>query len=384
MLNILLIGNYPPPYGGVPHHVEQFSGHLAAKGFNVHVLSGGVGCCPSPENVTVYKMHNNEKLLHLVKGIFLTVRLNLLSSSIFFESPRHAVRHIIFFSKAYEVSKQNEIGIVFTYNSLAYSQVGAWLKQTMGLVHILSVFGELFLASKTKRLSNKLLPILGSADLILSCSKHCGSSVSLLSPGLKYQHTQYGVDLRHFSYKTRSKLTDELQIMFVGRISREMGVDRVLEIADRANDLRLPLKFLVCGSTGDLSQLAEKTADRLPNLTVRQNVHYDDLPKLYQMSHVLLVTSRGARTCSSLAAMEAIACGTPVIAVDVGGVPEILNQNVGIVVNESNEAIFEQVVSLCEDRSQLAAWSSNCRRKRKEFASDAVTTKIMKLVQSVE
>ena len=39
--SVLLIGNYPPPYGGVPLHVERLSAHLAARGWSCHVLSGG-------------------------------------------------------------------------------------------------------------------------------------------------------------------------------------------------------------------------------------------------------------------------------------------------------------------------------------------------------
>src|SRR5262249_15699371 len=38
---ILLIGNYPPPFGGDPRHLEQLVPHLVTQGWDVHVLSGG-------------------------------------------------------------------------------------------------------------------------------------------------------------------------------------------------------------------------------------------------------------------------------------------------------------------------------------------------------
>ena len=40
-LGVLLIGNYPPPYGGVPRYIENLAPFLANQGWDVHVLSTG-------------------------------------------------------------------------------------------------------------------------------------------------------------------------------------------------------------------------------------------------------------------------------------------------------------------------------------------------------
>jgi hypothetical protein len=37
--SILLFGNYPPPFGGVPVHLKYLAPYLAQKGWSVHVLS---------------------------------------------------------------------------------------------------------------------------------------------------------------------------------------------------------------------------------------------------------------------------------------------------------------------------------------------------------
>ena len=38
---ILLLGNYPPPYGGVPRYIENLAPFLVSRGWRVHVLSIG-------------------------------------------------------------------------------------------------------------------------------------------------------------------------------------------------------------------------------------------------------------------------------------------------------------------------------------------------------
>src|SRR5437867_2832708 len=52
---ILLIGNYPPPFGGVPKHLEELVPYLVRCGWEVHVLSAGTSGIEPGDGFTVYK-----------------------------------------------------------------------------------------------------------------------------------------------------------------------------------------------------------------------------------------------------------------------------------------------------------------------------------------
>ena len=53
---VLLFGNHPLPYGGVPRHVESLAGFLADRGWTVHVLSMA-GERRAPERTCGYTIH---------------------------------------------------------------------------------------------------------------------------------------------------------------------------------------------------------------------------------------------------------------------------------------------------------------------------------------
>ena len=60
--SILIIGNYPPPFGGVPRHIEYLAPFLVKRGWKVHILSGGSTGTENKEGFTVYKPTKEEKL----------------------------------------------------------------------------------------------------------------------------------------------------------------------------------------------------------------------------------------------------------------------------------------------------------------------------------
>src|SRR5688572_10737878 len=66
---ILLLGNYPPPFGGVPSHLRDLSHYLAAKGWSVHVLVGHTlhhGIENPAPGITVYRLNKWAKVRALL------------------------------------------------------------------------------------------------------------------------------------------------------------------------------------------------------------------------------------------------------------------------------------------------------------------------------
>ncbi len=98
---------------------------------------------------------------------------------------------------------------------------------------------------------------------------------------------------------------------------------------------------------------------------------------LLSAAHCLLVPSLAPET-SSLAAMEALACGTPVIAFPAGALPEIIEHGrTGFIVNDVNEmakAIVE-VDRIDPDRCREAA--------RVRFSLERMTAEYLSLYQSL-
>ena len=83
------------------------------------------------------------------------------------------------------------------------------------------------------------------------------------------------------------------------------------------------------------------------------NVAVYDMIKYYQMSDLVIIPS--LMEAVSLSAVESMACGTPVLSTNVGGMPELINDNIdGFLVNaKSSDEIADKILELYNNKETL-------------------------------
>lgn len=93
------------------------------------------------------------------------------------------------------------------------------------------------------------------------------------------------------------------------------------------------------------------------------NVAVYDMIKYYQMSDLVIIPS--LMEAVSLSAVESMACGTPVLSTNVGGMPELINDNIdGFLVNaKSSDEIADKILELYNNKETLNEVSKNCYQK---------------------
>ncbi|SHP75710.1 glycosyltransferase [Mycobacteroides abscessus subsp. abscessus] len=102
------------------------------------------------------------------------------------------------------------------------------------------------------------------------------------------------------------------------------------------------------------------------NIIKLGNLDVYEIAKFYQLSDLVVIPS--LMEAVSLSALEAMACGTPVLSTDVGGLPEIIEQNkTGIMVKPQDATgIAKEIITVFNDRDKCAYISQNAHNQVKD------------------
>jgi glycosyltransferase involved in cell wall biosynthesis len=141
---------------------------------------------------------------------------------------------------------------------------------------------------------------------------------------------------------------DVVHIGWVGRMSREKGVDIALDALARLRDLTLTASFI--GEGPELPAARARAASLgLGHRVVWQGVIHR-AGRLFSAFDVLLLTSRTEGT--PIVLFEGMAAGVPVVATRVGGVPEVISEGEAWLVPAADpDAIAAAVRDILRDRA---------------------------------
>lgn len=346
--SILIIANYPPPYGGVPRHIEYLVPYLVKKGWDVHVFSGGRSGTQRIDGFTVYKPNLWIRIFAVIISIFESKRKNNIKLKSF--SLRSIVKYLRYeeyISFARRIIEKNNIKIISAYNLFSFGPVGAALSEEYNIPLIITNFGEIYQDQNYAKNNYYLIEyICKIAKKFLAMSKHCAESYKIVGLSPEVEVIPYGVDIKKFfstddgfTIKEQLGLSDKDPIvLYVGRLINDMGLHTLLESIPHILKEDEKIKFLIVGEKGELlSDVMQLRKKYVENIFVITRVSFDRLPYYYDAATLVVAPTRSDRACGSLASIEAMACGKAVIASNVGGIPEIVIDGVtGFLIDPEN------------------------------------------------
>jgi glycosyltransferase involved in cell wall biosynthesis len=201
---------------------------------------------------------------------------------------------------------------------------------------------------------------LKQADKIIAVSNATKEYViSLGAKPKKIKVLHNGVDLNRFKplpnvkENMRKKLgipKDAKVVLTVRRLVYKNGVDTLIDAANIAVKKRQNLVFVIAGKGPDLvsiqGQIEQLGLEN--NLKLTGFVDGKDLHLYYNVADMFVLPSKSGEGLP-LVALEAMACGLPVIATNVGGINEIMVKGFGKLVPANNpEALADVIVEFAD------------------------------------
>jgi glycosyltransferase involved in cell wall biosynthesis len=201
---------------------------------------------------------------------------------------------------------------------------------------------------------------LREADKIIAISNATKDYVlSLGAKPSKVKVIHNGVDLNRFRPLPKIKDTmrqklgipqDAKVVLTVRRLVYKNGVDTLIESANIAVKKNPKIVFLVVGKGPDMSsvQMQIKQLGIEGNFRLTGFVPDEDLPLYYNTADLFALPSKSGEGLP-LVALEAMACGLPVIATNVGGIKEIMVNDYGKLVPPNNpDALAKAILDFSE------------------------------------
>lgn len=156
-----------------------------------------------------------------------------------------------------------------------------------------------------------------------------------------------GVDRGVFNKKDKKKCRQDVGItsvgpvlVFVGRLSKIKGLDLLIDSFELFHAKHSEAQLIVIGDGEERDSLQKYVvAKGLSSVRLTGNLAHDDVSKFLNAADVFLITSIIEGVPNAM--LEAMSCGLPVVATDVGGISEVLEHEVnGCLVNSKDPHVM--------------------------------------------
>ncbi len=197
-------------------------------------------------------------------------------------------------------------------------------------------------------------------------------------------------------YQTRQKRNipaNTKVISYVGRLDREKGLETLIKAFALLQKNSPNSRLLIAGKTLSTEEAYQKTLKQLcADLGVEKDVdflgHVSDTVSLYQTSDVTVLPSLWSEPFGRVI-LESMACGTPVVASRVGGIPEVLTGEFqrGLFEPGNEQDLLAKLTGILNWREMTPLLGKRCReyvldKFRSERMVDSIEKVLLKAVIS--
>ncbi len=220
----------------------------------------------------------------------------------------------------------------------------------------------------------------------LQIIRHCAAT-----PG-QVRVIPCGIDLKLFKPLDRQQARIKLGLgqrepvlLFVGRLDPFKGPDLLLRSAAMMEE---KAQIVIVGGKSSHDKDTQQLKELAVKLKINKRVHFIDaqpqykLPAIYSAADVTVVPSY--HESFGLAAVESLACNTPVVATRSGGLTTVVQNNeTGFLVPRCPGFFAERLDSLLQNPTMLKVMSKAARPSVLQFSWKNVASKVQELYEDV-
>jgi glycosyltransferase involved in cell wall biosynthesis len=367
-MRLLMLNNEFPPLGGGTGTVNRALLHEFSQrpDIEIDLVTAALGCRPEQEQfasrIRIFKVPVRNKNIH-------------------HSSNRELIEY--FFRATYlafKLQRQECYDLCFAWSTLPAGAIAWLLRRIRGVVYIVRVCGpdipgfEIRYARIYRVLSPVIRAVWRDAAIVIAKSKGEVAMISAIDQKVKTLIIPNGVNLVTFSPKEIGEDEGSLRVLCVGRLIERKGQCFLINAVRTLRDAGVKTILDLVG-TGDSRADLEQQAERL-GLRDVVNFHgyvpREDIPRYYNQAHVFVLPSYNEGM--SVALLEAMAAGLPVVTTPTPGVVELVLPEVnGLIFDWADvKQLSAHLHRLAMNRSELRKMGQASRRRVVECSWEQV------------
>ena len=357
-----MVGQFPPHIGGVGVHIHSLAKQLIKEGHEVYVIT------------YPHKDIKDIDGIHVIgtKGINIPGLRGLL----FGINAKKELKKLI---------KDENIDIIHGH----YLFPAGWAtvkagKETNTKSYVTAHGSDMFEMYKKQSFMRPILKkVLKDADVVLAVSNALkdeiiNTNVPNIKEKIRIHWNSVDIDKLKTTPENESKFKNELIetynidqnkpiILFVGNIIKRKNVDLIIEAKKQ---IKSDANLVIVGDGPLLAKLKEKVNKEKEEGKI-DNIYFlgakNNMEEIYPCCDLLVLPSFSESF--GLVLIEALACGKAVIGSNVGGIKEIITDDVGLLINPNDSADLANAIDrILQDNELMEKFKSNARNRAKDFS----------------
>jgi phosphatidylinositol alpha-1,6-mannosyltransferase len=378
-MRLLMLNNEFPPLGGGTGTVNRaMLEHFArVPGLEIDLITSALGKDfeeePFSDRIKLYKVPVRNRNIHHASNR---------------ELAEYAARGFRFALKLY---RKQSYDLCFAWSAVPAGAIALALRKIVGLRYILRVCGPDIPGFERRYRTIHILiaPLIRqvwrAADRVIAKSQREIEMINAVDPRVDCLLIANGVDADRFKPAHLMPDGDPLKLLCVGRLIERKGQHHLIDAVKRLTDEGLDLSLDLIG-TGDARSANEAQAARLglgDRVRFLGYVPREEISQHYTAAHVFVLPSYNEGM--SVALLEAMASGLPVIVTPTGGTAELVTSGInGFIVNWGDvNALAYRVQNLAHDRWLARRMGQESRKRAERCSWASIANCYLEVLQNV-
>ena len=271
---------------------------------------------------------------------------------------RHAIRKYIS-----EYGKPELVHIHIPYKA---GLLGGWIKKIYNIPYVITEHWTIYQPQNLVKYEHQkplfksiIKRAIKGCSLLLPVSNDLGLLINKLVTEKKYSVIENVANEEYFYFTDNISKDTPFRFIHVSTMTYQKNADAIIECFCLFLKKFPATELVIVGAIPDsMLQLIEKTGLADKNIFIKGEINYVAVAQEMQMAHALVMFSRYENSPCSI--IEALCCGLPVIATNVGGIPELLDKHNGLLIDAlDKEALVVALESMVTnytmyDRKKIA------------------------------